>query len=205
VLRLIGDLPNFLALQSVRPLTISAALDLVLANPQWRDHVDASQIGGFGASMGGETMLLLAGAGVTSATDLSTRQVTVDRRIKAAVGYVPYFGQPLLPAFGRDQRGVESVTMPFLGIGGTADTTAPLDVTTAGMGRLPGRRELVALTGVAHKFDVPSATDIFTWSLLFLDAEVRGSASARTTLTSLRRVSGGGDDRVVIPYNPPAP
>lgn len=204
VLRLLGDLPNFLALQAVRPLTISAALDLVLTNPQWRDHVDATQIGGFGASMGGETMLLLAGAGLTAGTDLSTRQVTVERRIKAAVGYVPYFGQPALPAFGRDQRGLDSVTLPFLGIGGTADTTAPLAVTTDGMGRLAGRRELVALTGVAHKFDQPSAGDIFTWSLIFLDAEVRGSAASRATLSRLRSVTGGGDDRVVIPYNGPA-
>jgi hypothetical protein len=69
------------------------------------------------------------------------------------------------------------------------------------MRRLPGRRALVALEAVTHRFDVPSAGDIYTWSLIFLDAEVRGNAAARATLASLRSVSGGGDDRVVIPYN----
>jgi predicted dienelactone hydrolase len=201
VLRLLGDLPNFLAAQTQRPLSVSAALDLVLAHPQWRDHLDATQIGGFGASLGGETMLLLAGAGLSASTDLTPQRITLDARLKAAVGYVPYFGQPSLPAFGRDQRGLESVTLPFLAIAGTADTTAPIAVTADGMRRLPGRRALVALEAVTHRFDVPSAGDIYTWSLIFLDAEVRGNAAARATLASLRSVSGGGDDRVVIPYN----
>jgi predicted dienelactone hydrolase len=199
--RLLGDLPNFLAAQTQRPLSVSAALDLVLAHPQWRDHLDATQIGGFGASLGGETMLLLAGAGLSASIDLTPQRITLDPRLKAAVGYVPYFGQPALPAFGRDQRGLQSVTLPFLAIGGTEDRTAPLAVTTDGMRQLPGRRALVALGGVTHRFDVPSAADIYTWSLIFLDAEVRGSAAARATLASMRSVTGGGDDRVVIPYN----
>ena len=38
--------------------------------------------------------------------------------------------------------------------------------------------ELVALEGVKHGFDVPSTNDIFTWSVTFLDAEVRGDALA---------------------------
>ena len=50
-------------MQALRPLALSATLDLVLAQPQWRDRVDATQVGGFGASMGAESMLLMAGAG----------------------------------------------------------------------------------------------------------------------------------------------
>ena len=53
VARVLSHLQDFVALQSLRPLSITAALDLVLAHPQWRDHLDTSQIGGFGASMGG--------------------------------------------------------------------------------------------------------------------------------------------------------
>src|SRR5207247_1198270 len=69
----VGDLDNiigiltaydkFTTMQSLRPLTLAATLDLVLAQPQWRDRVDARQVGGFGASMGGESLLLMAGAG----------------------------------------------------------------------------------------------------------------------------------------------
>ena len=197
-------LSNFTAMQALRPLSISAALDLVLAHPQWKDHIDPARIGGFGGSMGGETMLLLGGARLTTSyPGLSSDQVTHDRRIKAAVGYVPYFGQSILPAFGRDQHGLDGVDLPFLGISGTADTTAPISETEIGMSRLTGTRELVALSGVEHGFDVASTNDIFTWTLMFLDAEVLGNPATRTQLPTMASVAGGGDDSVVIFYNGP--
>ena len=200
---ILSHLRDFIALQTLRPLSVSAAIDLMLAHPQWRGHVDATQIGGFGGSMGGETMMLMGGAGLTTSIGLSWTQVTVDPRLKAAVGYVPYFGQPFLPAFGRDQHGLDGVTLPYLAISGTADTTAPFVVTEQGMGRLAGTRELVALVGVKHGFDVASTNDIYTWSLTFLDAQVRGNPAARQQLSTMASVAGGGDDRVVISYNGP--
>ena len=42
VLRRFNDL---IALQALRPLSVSAAIDLMLASPQWRDHVDPARIG----------------------------------------------------------------------------------------------------------------------------------------------------------------
>jgi predicted dienelactone hydrolase len=199
----LSNLDNFVALQALRPLSMSAALDLVLAHPQWRDHVDATQIGGFGASNGGETLMLMGGAGLTTSLGFDWTQVTVDRRLKAAVGYIPFFGQPFLPAFGRDQHGLDGVTLPYLAISGTADTTAPLVVTEQGIARLTGTRELVELVGVKHGLDAASINDIFTWSLTFLNAEVRGDPTARQQLSTMASVAGGGDDRVVIPYNGP--
>ena len=192
-------LGNFTAMQALRPLSISAALTLVLNHSQWKDHIDATQIGGFGASMGGETMLLLGGAGLTTSYfDLgsSWKQVTRDPRIKAAVGYVPYFGHPILPAFGEDQDGLDGISLPFLGISGTADTTAPIIETKIGMSRLTGTRRLVALSGVEHGFDDASTNDIFTWTLTFLDAEVRGNPEAIRRLSTMGSVAGGGDDSV---------
>jgi predicted dienelactone hydrolase len=194
-------LENFTALQALRPLSISAALDLVLAHPQWKDHIDETQIGGFGASMGGETMLLLGGAGLTTSYfDLgsSWKQVTRDPRLKAAFGYVPYFGQPILPAFGRDEHGLDGISLPFLGISGTADTTAPIIEAQIGISRLTGFRRLVALSGVTHGFDKASTNDIYTWMLTFLDAEVRGDPEAISRLSTMGSVAGGGDDRVVL-------
>ena len=201
-----SHLDNFTALQALRPLSISSALDLVLAHPQWQGHIDATRIGGFGASMGGETMLLLGGAGLTTSyfdIGASWKQVTRDPRIKAAVGYVPYFGQPVLPAFGRDQHGLDGITLPFLGISGTADTTAPISEAEIGMSRLTGTRRLVALAGVTHGFDNASTNDIFTWTFTFLDAEVRGNPAAEQRLSTMGSVAGGGDDSVVIYYNGP--
>jgi dienelactone hydrolase len=197
-----SHLDDFTALQALRPLSISAALDRVLAHPQWQGHVDATRIGGFGASMGGETMMLLGGAGLTTSYDdrgLSWNRITRDPRIKAAVGYVPYFGQPLLlPAFGRDQAGLAGINLPFLGISGTTDTTAPISEVEIGMSRLTGTRRLVALSGVSHGFDVASTNDIFTWTLTFLDAEVRGTPAAQERLSTMGSVAGGGDDHVVL-------
>jgi len=198
----LSQLSNFTAMQALRPLSISAALDLVLAHPQWQGHIDATLIGGFGASMGGETMMLLGGAGLTSSyPGLSWNQVTHDPRIKAAVGYVPYFGQPFLPAFGREEHGLDGINLPFLGISGTADTTAPIIEVEIGMRRLTGIRELVALSGVQHGFDLASTNDIFTWTLTFLDAEVRGDLAKQEQLSTMASVAGGGDDSVVIFYN----
>ena len=190
---------NFTAMQALRPLAISAALVLVLAHPQWKDHIDNTKIGGFGASMGGETMLLLAGAKLTTTYfDIvtSSKQVTYDARIKAAVGYVPYFGHPILPAFGNNQEGLAGISLPFLGICGTADTTAPISEAENGISRLTGIRRLVALSGVAHEFDDASRNDIFTWTITFLDAEVRGDPDAISRLSTMGSVAGGGDDSV---------
>lgn len=204
-LKLITNTEDFTALQALRPLSVSAALTLVLQHPQWSGHVNTSQIGGFGASMGAETMMLLAGAGLTTSYDDfgdDWEQVTRDTRIKAAVGYVPYFGQPeILPAFGHNQDGLAGINMPFLGISGTADTVAPISQVELGMSRLTGTRELVSLSGVEHGFDVPSTDDIFTWTLMFLDAELRSNAATKSQLSTMARVAGGGDDKVVIYYN----
>ena len=86
VFYLLTHLENFLAMQALRPLALSATIDLLLAQPQWRDRVDAAQIGGFGASMGGESLLLMAGAGLTTSIGQSWTQITNDPRLKAAVG-----------------------------------------------------------------------------------------------------------------------
>ena len=202
---LLTHLQDFTAMQALRPLSMSATIDLLLSDPQWSAHLDAAKIGGFGASQGGETLLLMAGAGLTKSIGLSWSQVENDSRLRAAVGYVPYFGQVLFPAFGRDQHGLDGVALPFLAISGTADTTAPIALTAQGISRLSGPRELVALTGVDHHFDVASTNDIFTWTLTFLDAHVRGDPAALDRIRRMTNVAGGGDDRIVIPYTAPEP
>ena len=98
--------------------------------------------------------------------------MTLDPRLKAAVGYVPYFGIDVYPAFGRDLKGLDGVTLPYLAISGTADTTAPISVTERGMKRLTNTRQLVALTDLVHGFDSRYASDIFTWTLTFLAGQV---------------------------------
>ena len=196
--------PNYTEMQAIRALSSATALDVLTTAPGFADRIDPNRISGFGASLGGETLLLQAGARLTTTIGLSSKQVVADPRLKAIVGYVPYFGQPFFPAFGRDQHGLDDMSVPFLGIAGTADTTAPLVPTIQGVERLAGSRYLVTLAGVTHHFDLPSTNDIFTWSLIFIAAHGLDDRMRRVQLARMTTVSGGGDDRLIIDYTAPA-
>jgi hypothetical protein len=205
LLTAILNFPKYTAMQSIRPLALKATIDYLVASPVWSGHVDPARIVGFGASLGGESLMLLGGAKLTTSVGLASKQVVYDARLSAAVGYVPYFGQEVFPSFGRDQNGLDLVTLPYLAISGTNDTTAPLSVTQRGMSRLTRSRELVALAGTGHYFDYAAAGDIFAWTFAFLEGHVSGSDASRAQLQRLREVAGGGDDRVLIDYTEPAP
>lgn len=205
LLRAILDFPNYTAMQAIRPRALSAALDIVLADPGFAARIDASHIGGFGASAGGESLLLMRGAQLTVSIGLSSKPVINDTRLRAGVGYVPYFGQPIFPAFGRDQHGLQGVDLPYLAISGSEDTTAPAEVTAIGMTQLPGVRQFVLLEGVRHGFDAASSDDIFTWSLTFLDAYADDQPLARATSARMTRVQGGGDDILLLDRAQPLP
>lgn len=206
VARAILNFRQYTAMQSTRPVQLATALDYVLAQPAWSPHIDANHVAGFGASLGGESLLLMAGAKLTVSVGLSSQQVIVDDRLKAIVVYVPYFGQSIFPAFGRDQNGIDFINpIPVLAIAGTADTVAPLSATRKGMDRLVGTHILVTLEGVEHGFDVPSTDDIFTWTLTFLAAETARDPAALAGLQRATGVRGGGDDRLALDYVAPYP
>ena len=196
---------KFVAMQAVRPLSLSTALDALLSHPHFRDHVDADRVGGFGASLGAESLMLMGGAALTTSVGQSSQRVILDPRVKAAVGYVPYFGIEVYPAFGRDQKGLDGVTLPYLALSGTADTTAPFAATEKGIERLTGTRQLVALTDVVHGFATAFTEDIFTWSLTFLAGQLSGDPVRRATSARMTAVEGGGDDVLRIDYMTPAP
>jgi predicted dienelactone hydrolase len=198
VVNAILNFSAYTAMQSIRPQALHAALDAVLADPNFAARTDVTRIGGFGGSLGAESLMLMRGARLTVSPDLSSKSIMNDTRVKAVAGYVPYFGQPLFPAFGRDQQGLDNVDLPYLAIAGSADTTAPAVTTALGMTRLSGVRQFVLLAGVQHGFDVRSAPDIFTWSLTFLDAYVDDDPLARATSARMVEVAGGGDDVLLL-------
>jgi len=150
-------------------------------------------------------MMLLGGAGLTTSIGQSSKRVLIEPRMKAAVGYIPYFGQSILPAFGRDQHGVDGVRLPYLAIAGTADTTAPFSQIEDGMVRLGSTRQLVTLRGVQHGLEARDVPDILTWSLAFLDGRVRGDAAALARLARMTSVAGGSDDATTLDYSAPTP
>ncbi|HYT96428.1 MAG TPA: hypothetical protein VEO36_03835 [Casimicrobiaceae bacterium] len=196
---------DFIAMQALRPLELKATLDVFLARPDWTSRIDPNRIGAFGGSLGGESVLLLGGASLTTTLGLASKPVLFDPRIKAAVGYVPYFGQSFFPAFGRDQGGLQNVLLPFLAISGTADTTAPIGPTRDGIHRLINTHELVALQGVEHGFDRAFSDDIFTWSLAFLAGQLSGDPVARARSARMTGVAGGGPDVLEQDYIAPSP
>ena len=195
---------DYVAMQALRPISASRMLDALAAHAQWKDAIDVGRISGFGVSQGGETMMLLAGAALTTTLYQDSKPVTVDARLASAVGYIPYFGMSWLPSFGRDQEGVDGVTLPFLAIGGTDDELAELERMEQAVRRLGGTRSLVAITGLEHDLEPSHPDDIFTWSIVFLDSQLRGDASATAQLQRMGSVAGGGEDVRRIDYTAPA-
>jgi predicted dienelactone hydrolase len=201
-----ADIPiwsEFVAMQALRPLSMSAGLDLVLAHPDWRDRLDAGRIGAFGVSQGGETLMLLGGAELNyDLFGFNRKRVTHDGRVRGGVGYVPYFGVENVPAFGVDQAGAQGVALPFLALSGTADPIAPTSIVRAALDRMSGPRGQVLFNGLGHDLDPGSSGDITTWSLGFLAAWAGDDASARTRLTQVEHVDGGLDDHKVLYVDP---
>lgn len=198
------EFERYVELQALRPLALHQALDYLLAHPDYASRIDADRIGGFGASMGGEAMLLAMGARLTqSYSTLSSRTVQNEPRIKAAAGYVPYAGFSFLPAFGNDQHGAENVSRPWLAVSGTADTTAPIGMMEQAVNRMKGSRYVVALEGVPHEYKPEYSPDVFTWVVTFLDAHVKDDAAALARLVRMGRVQGGLTDAVRVDYTAP--
>ena len=86
----------------------------LLAKPEFAAAIDADHIAGFGASLGGQAMMNLMGAKLTTNVGAGCRETVRDPRIKVAVGYVVYSGQSFLPAFCESQSGADFVDRPFL-------------------------------------------------------------------------------------------
>jgi hypothetical protein len=196
---------EFVAMQAIRPLSVSAALDTLLARADWRDRIDADRVGAFGISQGGETLMLLGGAGLNYALfSFDQKRVTQDARVRAAVGYIPYFGVDNVPAFGNGQAGAQGLTLPYLAISGTADPVASPAIARTALDLMAGPRGQVLLEGHGHDLDPGSGADIITWSLAFLAAWVDGDPAAKAQLAQADHVEGGLDDRKAFYVDPTA-
>ncbi len=207
----IGDLvtvlhnfDRFVEMQALRPLSLKAMVDAMLAHPDFGPRIDPARIGGVGASMGGAAMTWLLGARVTDDFIRQSAHPTVtDPRIKAVVGYVPYAGENFLPAFGRTNATAGNVNTPYLAICGTADTVAPIYRMEQAMNLFQNSHYMVALTGVPHGYNSGYAGDVFGWVVPFLDGFVKGDPAALSNFLQQQSVLGGLDDNVVIDYTAP--
>lgn len=201
LVRVLSNFNQFVEMQALRPFSLKATVDAMLANPDFGPRIDPARIGGFGASMGGASMTWLLGAYVTDGLVSQNAHPTVnDPRIKAAVGYVPYAGENFLPAFGANNATAANVNTPYLAICGTADVVAPMARMVQAMNLFQNSRYLIALTGVPHGYDSTYAGDVFGWVIPFLDAYVKGDATALANFLQQQSILGGLDDNVVIDF-----
>ena len=197
--------PVIVEMQALRPLALKAMTDALLADPNYAAGIDTTRIGAFGASLGGEAVMHLLGARLTASLSKSCDDPIHDSRIRAAVGYVPYAGQTFLPAFCDGQSGAASVDRPFLGISGTADTTAPIGLAQQAINLSQSTRYLVEFVGGQHELRPEDANDVLGWSVTFLNAylDVPGDA-AMARLIRMTSVAGGADDHLIVDVHVPA-
>ena len=193
-------------MELMRPLSLKVMVDKLLADPGYAAGIDPERIVGFGASLGGEAMVLLLGAHITTTLGKHCSDAAVhDPRIKAAVGYVPFAGWSFLPAFCEGQGGARNVNRPFLAISGTADTTAPLAMAKEAVDQFQSSRYMVELIGGRHELRPEDVGDLFTWTLTFLDAYVPNplDPAAMARFIRMNGVVGGRTDDLILDVHVP--
>jgi len=198
---------NIVEMQLMRPLSLKAFNDRMLGDSRYLPAIDTDRIGGFGASLGGEAMMHLLGADITTTLGYDCHSAPGDSRLKAAVTFVPYSGQSFLPAFCEGQTGAAKITKPVLSLAGTADTTAPIRMTQMATNRMKGTRYLVQLDDVPHQFLPEYAGDLVTWMTTFLNAylQVPWDTGAMGRFIRMKGVAGGPNDSMTIDVHVPAP
>ena len=129
------NIEDFVAMQAVRPLSLSLSLDAVLSQRSSRSRRSCE-----GRWLRREPgWRIVAADGRRAADDAARPGLQAGHVRSAAQGrgrLRPVFRAVSFPAFGRDQKGLHGITLPYLAISGTADTTAPIAATRKGL-RLP--------------------------------------------------------------------
>ena len=192
---------------NLRPLAVKAAIDKILVDPDFGDHIDATRIGGVGESFGGATMMALLGARKVNPDFLSVASnalhtATIDSRIVAASSIVPYAGKAPYAFFGVGGTGAGSIDRPFMANSANADSETDFTMVEAAVNAIPGVKYLVEYDGEDHAMSEGAVTDAYTWTKLFLDAFVKKDAVAIDELSRVKSVNGSGSDSLSIVTDP---
>lgn len=180
---------------ALRRLAFTAALDHVLAHPDFAGAVDTARIGASGASAGGQTVLAMLGGVDPEKPGRSFR----DARLKAGFGLVPFMGasfgiwpfQVNAWHFGRDFSGLAQVKQPFFAVYADKDSSVSPDAVKAGVRRLGGPAWAVEMPGEGHLLSAPAEREATAWELLFFDAFLRGNVAARAQLAAAKPLANG--------------
>lgn len=113
-----------------RPRHIAQAIDAIIGDSRWKDHVDCEAIAAIGHSLGAYTVLALAGGHPhtkhqiqhdpqTKITSSQAIAVTLDRRIKALVLFAPAAG------WFKSEGALSEVSVPVMIFSGEKDAVTP--------------------------------------------------------------------------------
>ncbi len=207
-LKLLSDYPLVAETMAMRGIGIEQTLNYFLPHAGFADHIDQRFIGGWGASLGAQALMINQGAKLTTSISGGTGEVVItDKRIKALVGFVPFSGIDYSPfislaTFGTGNAGVRGIRTPYMAIGGTKDDVAPLSQTRNVVRNMSGSRYLVEIEGMEHRPRGDAVTtilpDTYAWTLLFYKAHLFGDAQARAQLARTSRFSGVAPDTMTL-------
>ncbi|HSS26627.1 MAG TPA: hypothetical protein VLL50_01625, partial [Usitatibacter sp.] len=204
---LLTNFSDVVELEMVRPLSLKQMLDLLLADPGFSPGIDATRIGGFGASMGGAAMTMLAGADATTTLGEHCDTPEHDTRIRAFMGYVPWAGYSFLNGFCHQQSGAKLVNKPYFAISGTDDTTAPLTQMKQALNNFTSTRYMVEWQGGKHELRPEDVDDLFTWMVTYFNAylDVKSDPGAFGRFVRMNTVVGGRSDSMTVDVHIPFP
>lgn len=183
----------------LRPLITQAVLDSLLQSEEFGDNIDTQNIGLSGHSFGGFTALAMTGGQIQD----SDQSIT-DNRIKAAVIAAPWVGNDHNGkeqfAFGKDNRGLNPVTVPILCLFGTIDESTPASYILPAIKQLSGNKYVVELVNQPHIFDQGGWQNRNNWELLFFSAYLKNDKSSLENLKNGFSMKGGSEDKQLFDY-----
>ena len=183
----------------LRPFMTSQAIDYLLAHKDLKQFIDEKKIGASGHSFGGFTILALAGGDVFGEGN-SVR----DPKIKAGLVSAPWLGGRYflqkVYAFGDENKSLEKVQIPLLGLFGTKDKVAHKSYILPALAQTKGPRYVVELVDQPHVYEPESWQDQEHWGLLFFDAYLKDNKDSMELLSKAEKAKGGNKDRQLFEY-----
>ena len=190
---------KFTATQAVRPVALVRALDVVLAQPGFAERADAGAIGGFGAGLGAESLMLQAGARLNRVVGPGLLEVVSDARLKAIVALTPYFGDGWYYPFETDLEGAQRMRpLPMLAMSVFNGEAYKLFT------ELSQSRILVVFDGNGPDAYAQMINATLAWAFPFLAAHVLDDRIERARIQRTRRSAFSADDKRWIDYTAPA-
>tara|TARA_B100000989_G_scaffold275979_1_gene235926 strand:+ start:27 stop:1451 length:1425 start_codon:yes stop_codon:yes gene_type:complete len=184
---------------NLRPLSISAAIDSLLADARFSQHIDPNRMGGWGQSFGGATMLALLGA---QRQDIGlfagVYPTVIDSRLRAGAGIVPYAGTGFYSFFGVSGIGTKDVSKPFMAHASNSDEISDFFKVEEAINNLTGTKYLIRYNGLPHSLSPGAVTDYISWIKLFFDVYVKEAFEAIVLLATVNSIAGGETEELVL-------